>query len=83
MNSNNNDADSGASLSNAGLAACPYCGSAAVHYPQNDGQANAIYCTNCPLGVEDNRLDFAALAMVWNNLPRAANAKVSGVPPQD
>lgn len=70
-----NEAACGASASNAGLAACPYCGSAAVHYPQNDGQANAIYCTNCPLGVEDNRLDFAALAIVWNNLPRAANMK--------
>jgi len=63
----------GASSSNAGLAACPYCGSSAVYYPQNDGQANAIYCTNCPLGVEDNRLNFETLAMVWNNLPRAAN----------
>ena len=73
MNSNHNDAASGASISNARLAACPYCGSAAVHYPQNDGQANAIYCTNCPLGVEDNRLDFMALAMVWNNLPRPSN----------
>lgn len=68
-----NAADSGASDSNAGLAACPYCGSAAMHYPQDDGQANAIYCTNCPLGVEDSRLDFSALAIVWNNLPRVAN----------
>lgn len=71
---NVSDADSVASHSNVGLDACPYCSSAAVHYPQNDGQASAIYCVNCPLGVEDNKLNFDALAMVWNNLPRAANA---------
>ena len=50
---------------------CPYCQNEAKHYPETHSQANAIYCTECPLGVEQAGMSDEALMMVWNNLPRA------------
>lgn len=52
------------------LLPCPNCGGAADHYPNSDGQANAIYCQHCPVGVEDSRMTDFELVSVWNSLPR-------------
>lgn len=52
------------------LRPCPYCGNKAEYYPEDDGQASAIYCEECPLGVEESGASYPALAYVWNSLPR-------------
>lgn len=52
------------------IKSCPYCGSNGEYYPDSDGQSAAIYCENCPLGVEHSGMSFEKLATVWNNLPR-------------
>ena len=49
---------------------CPYCGGKASYFAESDSQAHAIYCDDCPLGVEDNRMSFEDLAWIWNLLPR-------------
>ena len=56
------------------LLCCPYCGNPAEYVQGTDSQADAIYCTECPVGVEHSGMSFAALATVWNGLPRE-NAK--------
>ena len=60
-----NDAAYGGSALTA-LEACPYCGSVAEYHEIEA----AICCVNCPVCVTDSRLDYRALAMVWNCLPR-------------
>ena len=57
--------------SSAGLSCCPNCGNEAKHYPESNTQANAIYCTKCPLGVEQSGMSDNVLKEVWENLPRA------------
>ena len=52
------------------LLPCPYCGGEAQHYPDTDGQANAIYCKTCPVGVEHAGMPDDELARIWNGLPR-------------
>ena len=52
------------------LKPCPNCENEAKHYPNDDYQANAIYCTECPLGVENWEMSDNVLKEVWNNLPR-------------
>ena len=52
---------------------CPYCGSVAESYEVDDGckpYIAAIYCTACPLEVEDHTIGYSELLKVWNNLPR-------------
>ena len=57
--------------SDGAIKPCPNCRNEAKHYPDSNSQANAIYCNECPLGVESAGMSDAALFMVWNNLPRA------------
>ncbi len=45
------------------LLACPYCNELPV-YAHGDNQANAIYCTYCPLGVEESEMTLEQLAKV-------------------
>lgn len=52
------------------LLCCPYCGNDPEYMKGTDSQADAIYCTSCPLGVEFDGMSYNALAMVWNGLPR-------------
>ena len=47
---------------------CVNCGGIAYHYPESDYQANAIYCEQCPLGVEDCNMTDEELFSVWNKL---------------
>lgn len=49
---------------------CPYCGNNAEYCEGNNTQADAIYCSECPLGVEHDGMSFKMLVLVWNNLPR-------------
>ena len=49
---------------------CPYCYSEAKYYANSESQTGAIYCTECPLGVEHSDMSYTELAKVWNNLPR-------------
>ena len=52
------------------LLCCPYCENEAEYIEGNVAQADAIYCKECPLGVEHSGMSYEALAMVWNGLPR-------------
>ena len=52
------------------LLCCPYCGSKPQYLKGNDSQADAIYCEECPLGVEHDGMSYEALATVWDGLPR-------------
>ena len=53
------------------LLCCPYCGNDPEYIEGNIAQADAIYCKECPLGVEHHGMSYEALATVWNGLPRA------------
>ena len=55
------------------LLPCPFCDNDAEYFKGTDVQADAIYCTKCPLGVEHADMSYDALANVWNNLPRKEN----------
>ena len=57
---------------------CPYCENQAEHFAGTDSQAEGIYCTECPLGVEDSRMDYDVLLMVWNSLPRNSKGDRNG-----
>lgn len=52
---------------------CVNCGSRADHYPESDGQANAIYCSECPLGVEWSNMDDNELLAIWNGIYEKVN----------
>ncbi len=52
------------------LLCCPYCRNEAEYFEGTNGQADAIYCKECPLGVEQSGMSYTALALVWNGLPR-------------
>ncbi len=52
------------------LLSCPYCENVAIYYPGSDLQADAIYCSGCPLGLEEDGMSYQALLAIWNNLPR-------------
>lgn len=52
------------------LLRCPYCDNEATYVNGSDGQADAIYCNECPLGVEHVGMSYNALAVVWNGIPR-------------
>jgi len=59
------------SVSNSNeLLCCPYCGNEAEYIKGSNTQADAIYCKECPLGVEYAGMSYSALALVWNGLPR-------------
>lgn len=50
-----------------GLQPCPFCGSTNItEYPQSDSQASAIYCDDCPCGVEDSDKPMEELRELWN-----------------
>lgn len=53
------------------LLSCPYCGNEPEYIEGTVAQADAIYCKECPLGVEHHGMSYEALATVWNGLPRA------------
>lgn len=53
-----------------GLLCCPYCGNKAEYLHGSNNQADAIYCTECPLGVEHSGMSFGALATIWNTLTK-------------
>lgn len=59
------------------LLACPYCNELPV-YAYGDNQANAIYCTYCPLGVETMDMTLEQLAKIWNELPRNPDRRIGG-----
>jgi len=52
---------------------CPNCEGKAKYYPNSDSQTAAIYCVDCPLGVEDTNMSREELVKIWNNLPRRDN----------
>lgn len=52
------------------LLCCSYCGNQAEYLRGGDNQADAIYCTECPLGVEHSGMSFEALATIWNTLTK-------------
>ncbi|MFK5950941.1 MAG: hypothetical protein QM500_19490 [Methylococcales bacterium] len=52
------------------LLSCPGCESEAEYHQGSDSQADAIYCTQCPLGVEHSGMKYSELLLIWNNLPR-------------
>jgi len=46
---------------------CPFCGSKNVsEYPGSDMQAPAIYCDECPAGLEDTNKSIEELKELWN-----------------
>lgn len=49
---------------------CPYCENEATYFPETNEQASAIYCNECPLGVEYSGMSYECLVAVWNRLPR-------------
>lgn len=52
---------------NAELLPCPYCGCKDLDVIEgNLGQAPAIYCNDCPAGVEDNTISVDKLKKYWN-----------------
>lgn len=52
------------------LKTCPACFSEAEIIKQSDAHAQAVFCTKCPLGVEDNGWTTHELVELWNRLPR-------------
>jgi len=46
------------------------CGGEAEYH---DG---AIYCEECPLGVENHELKYSELLEIWNDLPRGADETI-------
>jgi hypothetical protein len=58
----------------AELLPCPNCGAPATAYEKRGETMvnNAIYCTVCPLGLEDPLTGMDALEKIWNGLPRRA-----------
>ena len=90
MNPNNNDADSGASLSNVGLAACP-CGNVPTELGITDANQGSkwAFVTGdcCGEWTIEFRTNYAALdsdeckglaVEAWNTAPRAANEPAKG-----
>lgn len=52
------------------LRPCAFCGSTNMTIiPESDSQCQAIYCDDCPGGVEDNNLPMDILMNVWNSRP--------------
>ena len=46
---------------------CPFCGSENIEeYPNNHYQATAVYCKDCPAGLEDNKKTVDELKILWN-----------------
>jgi len=46
---------------------CPFCGSTEVEFFENShNQATAIYCKNCPAGLEDNTKSVDELRDIWD-----------------
>jgi len=46
---------------------CPFCGSVDVEFAKNAlNQATAIYCKNCPAGLEDNTKTVDELRVIWD-----------------
>ncbi len=43
---------------------CPRC----QNYAAVDFEEAKIYCTGCPLAVQDTWMDFHLLVDIWNNL---------------
>ena len=52
------------------LKECPNCGSEADKWEECDPPSYAIYCSGCPLGLEDNNTNLDDLTDIWNDLPR-------------
>jgi len=52
------------------LKPCPYCNGHATAVLPSSMSATAIYCDDCPLGMEDDRFTIEQLSEMWNNLPR-------------
>ncbi|HHE64885.1 MAG TPA: hypothetical protein ENL09_02575 [Bacteroidetes bacterium] len=42
---------------------------------EDGGLDLAIYCSQCPLGVEDNSMKMSELEEIWNDLPRPKHSK--------
>ena len=53
------------------LLPCPYCGKRAEYWDGEDNShADAIFCSNCPVGVEFDGMSYKDLRRVWNGMPR-------------
>ena len=49
------------------LKPCPFCGCHELDvYEESDLQPTAIYCQECPAGVEHTGIDIEILADSWN-----------------
>jgi hypothetical protein len=50
------------------LLPCPFCGGGNLYkFKKNiDSQKTAIYCDDCPSGMEDNRLTWEEMVRAWN-----------------
>lgn len=57
------------------LKTCPYCGGKPDRMGEDGDYVMAIYCSSCPLGVEDNSMTMQELEKVWNSLPRPNHSK--------
>ena len=52
---------------NADLLPCPFCGCKDFDVFKGDsGQVTAIYCKDCPAGVEDSTITLEKLKLYWN-----------------
>lgn len=57
-------------MSDKELLPCPGCGSEAEESLISEVGAKSIFCTNCPINVEDCVLSMDELRIIWNNMPR-------------
>lgn len=49
------------------LHACRFCGSDQIEeFEGDDEQVTAIYCIDCPAGLEDNYVTLDELRVIWN-----------------
>lgn len=52
------------------LLPCPHCLGEPEYLEDSNYQAAAIYCTDCPLGLEWAGMSYEDLSKIWNSLPR-------------
>jgi hypothetical protein len=64
------------------LEPCPNCGAPCTAHEPTDRQVAAVYCTQCPLGLEDNGKTVAKLTTVWNGIPRVPRPAPALVAPR-
>jgi len=53
------------------LEVCPRCGNEAAI----DSDEHMIYCTGCPLTVQDTEMKFELLMVIWNTLKEIINGR--------